>query len=302
MDRQALRAKLEGVVAFPITPFNADLSLDLDGLKRNLEPLLDHPFCAIVAAGGTGEMYSLNADEYAAVVKTTVEIVGGQTPVIAAAGFNYAIAPHMAQTAAALGVDGILAFPPYYPNAGFEALKAYYQAIGSATELGMLIYSRDWAVFTPDQVDAMADIEQLIAWKDGQADIRRYQMIMNQVGDKLRWIGGAGDDIVPAYYATGIRTYTSSISNVDPALSIQLHEWAANGDTAKLQAAMERFVIPLYNFRRRGKGYEVSVMKRMMDLLGLVGGPVRPPLQDVKECDQAELQRLTALIPQVSAS
>ena len=44
MDRQELRAKLEGVVAFPITPFKDDLSLDLDGLRNNLESLLNHPF------------------------------------------------------------------------------------------------------------------------------------------------------------------------------------------------------------------------------------------------------------------
>ena len=292
MDRQELRAKLEGVVAFPITPFKDDLSLDLDGLRNNLESLLNHPFCAIVAAGGTGEMYSLNAEEFAAVVKTTVEVVGGQVPVIAAAGFNWTIAPHMASSAADMGVDGILAFSPYYPNAAFEALKAYYLAIANASDLGLLVYSRDWAVFTPEQVESMTDIEALVAWKDGQADMPRYRMIMDHVGDKLRWIGGAGDDQVPAYYESGIRTYTSSISNVDPALSIKLHEWAANGDPEQLEQAMNDFVIPLYAFRRRGKGYEVSAMKRMMDQLGLVGGPVRPPLLDVRESDRADLKKL----------
>jgi 5-dehydro-4-deoxyglucarate dehydratase len=138
----------------------------------------------------------------------------------------------------------------------------------------------------------MTDIEALVAWKDGQADMPRYRMIMDHVGDKLRWIGGAGDDQVPAYYESGIRTYTSSISNVDPALSIKLHEWAANGDPEQLEQAMNDFVIPLYAFRRRGKGYEVSAMKRMMDQLGLVGGPVRPPLLDVRESDRADLKKL----------
>ena len=41
--------------------------------------------------------------------------------------------------------------------------------------------------------------------------------------------------------------------------------------------------MPLYALRARRKGYEVSVMKAMMALLGLAGGPVRPPLVEVTE-------------------
>jgi 5-dehydro-4-deoxyglucarate dehydratase len=46
-------------------------------------------------------------------------------------------------------------------------------------------------------------------------------------------------------------------------------------------------VIPLYALRARRKGYEVSAMKAMMDLIGLAGGPVRPPLVDLK-ADEVE--------------
>ena len=46
---------------------------------------------------------------------------------------------------------------------------------------------------------------------------------MHAVADRLRWIGGAGDDLVPAYYAAGVRAYTSSVSNVAPRLSLALH-------------------------------------------------------------------------------
>jgi len=49
------------VIAFPITPFNPDLSLDIAGLRKNLHELVRHPFAAIVAAGGTGELYCLFA-------------------------------------------------------------------------------------------------------------------------------------------------------------------------------------------------------------------------------------------------
>lgn len=288
-----LRSKFSGVVAFPITPFNKDLSLDLSGLTHNLNKLLEHRVCAVVAAGGTGEMYSLTPAEHLQVIKTTVEAVQGRAPVIAGVGFNRQMAVETARAAEEAGADGILAFPPYYPQADDEGMLQYYSAIGQATKLGMLIYSRDWANFSPAMVERLAEnIPNLVAWKDGQGDIRRYQMIINRLGDRLYWIGGAGDDTVPGYYSIGIRTYTSSIATVAPKLSLKLHELAAAEKGAELTKLMHECVIPLYALRTRRKGYEVSAMKAMMDMVGLNGGPVRPPLVDVKPSELEELRAM----------
>ena len=294
MEPAELRNKLSGVIAFPITPFNNDLTLNLEGLRDNLTRLMQEPICAVVAAGGTGEMYSLTPDEHRAVVKTTVEVVADRAPVIAGVGFGLQLAAQMARTAADAGAKGILAFPPYYPQADDEGLFEYYSAIGDATGLGLFIYSRDWATFSPAMVERLTAIRTLIAWKDGQGDIRRLQAIMERVGDRLHWIGGAGDDMVPAYYATGIRTFTSSIATVAPRLSLRLHELGATANGNELAKLMEQGVISLYAMRARRKGYEVSTMKALMDMAGLHGGPVRPPLVNVRAAEQEELRAILA--------
>jgi len=283
MKPNELRNRLGGVISFPCTPFKKDLSLDLDGLRKNLRSLLKHPICAIVAPAGTGEIHSLSPAEHLAVVKTTVEEVNGKVPVLTGTGFNPPIAAELARQAAVAGVNGILAFPPYYPSQDDEGIIAYYRGIAEATPLGMLIYNRDWFAPPPALVEKLAQqIPNLIAWKDGQADIRRYQMIRQHVGDRLHWIGGAGDDMVPAYYSMGVRTYTSSIANVAPKLSLRLHELASAGHSAELTKLMNELVVPLYALRARRKGYEVSAMKAMMDLIGMAGGPVRPPLANLR--------------------
>ena len=290
LEPTELRSKLSGVIAFPVTPFRSDLTLDIAGLRHNLEKLVEHPVCAVVAAGGTGEIYSLTPAEHSQVVRTTVEAVRGRAPVIAGVGFGERLATELARAAAEAGADGILALPPYYPQADDEGMLEYYRAIGRATRLGMLIYSRDWANFSAAMVERLTSIRTLIAWKDGQGDVRRLQMLMKRVGDRLAWIGGAGDDTVPAYYAIGIRTYTSSIATVAPRLSLRLHELGAGGRGDELMALMHSSVIPLYASRARRKGYEVSAMKAMMDMAGLNGGPVRPPLVDVRPEERDELR------------
>jgi 5-dehydro-4-deoxyglucarate dehydratase len=283
-----------GVIAFPTTPFRpGDLGLDVDGLRANLAHMAKFPFCAVVAAGGTGELYSLTPDEHRLVVAATVEAFRGKCPVIAGVGFNQALAVQLARASAEAGADGILALPPYYPGAPDDGMLEYYRAIGAATPLGMLIYSRDWVAYGPEQVARLAAaIPTLCAWKDGQGDIRRYQAIRQRVGDRLYWIGGIGDDCVPGYYAIGVRTYTSSIATVAPRLSLELHRVAAAGDYTALGKLMNDYVVPLYDFRARKKGYEVTVMKAAMDMVGLRGGPVRPPLPGLRAEETDELRAM----------
>ncbi len=295
MEPSELRSKLNGVIAFPVTPFKADLSLDIEGLRKNVAEMAEFPMSAIVAAGGTGEMYSLTQDEHHQVVEATVQEVNGKMPVIAATGFGHQLAAELTKQSEAAGVDGILCFPPYYPNAPFEGMLHYYQAVAESTKLGLLIYNRDWTSFSPTEVHRLAEaIPQLIAWKEGQADIRRYQMIMERVGDRLHWIGGAGDDMVPGYYALGIRSYTSSIAAIAPRLSLQLHERASMLDMSSLKRLMTNYVLPLYGLRSRRKGYEVSVMKAAMEILGKPAGPVRPPLPNVRPEERKEIEALMA--------
>ena len=285
--------QLKGVFGFPVTPFRDDLSLDLDALARNVEEMVRHPFCAIVAAGGTGELYSLTPAEVEDVVRVTVEATAGKMPVVAGTGFNAPLGVDITRRVEKAGASLILVLPPYYSNSPEAGLFDYYEAIGKSTSLPIMVYSRDWAAFTPDQVQRLCDrIPNLLAWKDGQADMKKYQRIMNRVGDRLAWYGGQGDDCVPGYFAIGVQAYTSSISNIAPKVSLALAEAGMARDFAKLDVLMRKYVHPIYAFRERGKGYEVAAMKSAMEMIGMKAGPVRPPLNSIKDSELADLRKI----------
>jgi 5-dehydro-4-deoxyglucarate dehydratase len=290
----SLRDRIRGVLGFPVTPFRKDLSVDLDALARNVDQMAGYPFCALVAAGGTGEIYSLTPEEVEAVVRVTVEAAAGRMPVVAGTGYCAAIGSDMARRAAKAGAECVLVLPPYYSNAPFEGLIEYYRAIGAATDLPLMVYSRDWAVFTPGMVARLAErVPTLAFWKDGQGDARKYQRIMHTLGDRLGWLGGLGDDCVPAYFAVGVQAYTSSISNIAPRLSLELAEAGMARDFERLDALMQKYVHPLYAIRDRAKGYEVAVTKAAMEMLGMPAGPVRPPLTN---CGAQDLHDIRALL------
>jgi 5-dehydro-4-deoxyglucarate dehydratase len=115
---------------------------------------------------------------------------------------------------------------------------------------------------------------------------------MQYNGDRLAWFGGIGDDCVPAYFAVGVQGYTSSISNIAPKLSLELAQAGMARDFNRLDELMKRYVHPLYAIRDRVRGYEVSVMKEAMEILGMPAGPVRPPLQNCRPQDVDDIRAL----------
>jgi 5-dehydro-4-deoxyglucarate dehydratase len=151
-------------------------------------------------------------------------------------------------------------------------------------------------------VARLADkVPTLDIWKDGQGNARVYQRIMAKLGDRLAWVGGLGDDCLPTYLACGVQAFTSSISNTSPKLALELAE--AGGlttgkpaDFSRITPLMNRFVHPIYAVREHVKGYEVSVMKYAMDLTGggITGGPVRPPLENVRPEHKATVEAIVA--------
>ncbi|MEO7144986.1 MAG: 5-dehydro-4-deoxyglucarate dehydratase, partial [Bryobacteraceae bacterium] len=62
---------------------------------------------------------------------------------------------------------------------------------------------------------------------------------------------------------------------------------------------MERYVHPLYALRERMRGYEVTVMKAAMEMLGMPAGPVRPPLTSCRPQDAADLRELLKVYAEV---
>src|SRR6516225_7054319 len=94
-----IRPRLRGVVAFPITPFDHELRLCERDLQSNIDDMVRAGLHSIVAAGGTGELYSMTPDEIRRVHRLAVEAVGGRVPVIAGVGYNLALAQELARDA-----------------------------------------------------------------------------------------------------------------------------------------------------------------------------------------------------------
>jgi len=297
-DPASLRPRLRGVLAFPITPFDAGGALDVGAVHANAVWLAASGIHALVAPSGTGELFGLSPAECSAVVAATVDAAAGRIPVIAGVGFGPRVGADLARQAERDGASGILVLPPYYAHPDPDALVDYVAAIAEATSLGVVIYARDGALIGAEQLERLArDVPNLIGFKDGRGDVRLFQRLREHIverfgADRFVWLGGAGDDLVAPYFAVGAEGFTSSLACFWPEASLELYRFARDGDTAGLAAFHRRVVRPFYDLRQRRRGYEVSVMKAAMEILGHPAGPVRAPLADLSADERRELRAI----------
>ena len=80
------KALSTGLLSFPLTDFDSELRFEPKGYANRLEWLMPYGATVLFAAGGTGEFFSLEPQEYAGVIKTAAETCKGRVPIVGGAG------------------------------------------------------------------------------------------------------------------------------------------------------------------------------------------------------------------------
>src|SRR5256885_8916762 len=88
---------LDGLLAFPLTPFTEDLEVNLDALAENVESHVAAGAGALFVACGTGEFSSLSPAEHAAVLAKAREAAARRVAAWGGAGGGSSSAPRAAE-------------------------------------------------------------------------------------------------------------------------------------------------------------------------------------------------------------
>lgn len=292
MTSAPLAARLRnpsGPLFFPVTPYGADGSVDLDVYRAHVRRGVQAGAAAVFACCGTGEFHALLPEEFESCVRAAVEAAGGRVPVVAGAGYGTALATRYARLARDAGADGLLAMPPYLVVAGQQGLLRHYLEVAAATDLPVIVYQRDNAVFTPPTVAELARTEGIIGLKDGLGDLDLMQRIVSTVrteapGDFLYFNGlPTAEQTQLAYRALGITLYSSAVFCFAPEIALAFHRALRDGDETTAHRLLDGFYRPFVDLRAQGRGYAVALVKAGVRLRGLDVGEVRPPLQEPSE-------------------
>lgn len=292
-----LRNALRGLLAFPLTPFASDGALALDALRDHVELLLETDCAAVFVACGTGEFFSLAPDEYADVVRASVEQVDGRVPVVAGTGYGTRLACDYARAAEACGADALLLLPPYLTECPQAGLTDHCLAVAAATRLGVILYQRSTALFEPETVDRIAaTAPNVIGFKEGVGEIDRLLRIRGRVGDRLLFLNGmpTAELYAQSLAHVGFLCYSSALLTFLPEIATAFYRAFTEGDEGQMAELLQRAILPFTAIRAREKGYAVSLVKAGARLRGVQVGSVRSPLHDPAQRDEDDLRALLA--------
>ena len=278
--------RLDGVLFFPVTPFDERGAVATEVLAEHVAQRMRHSPGAVFAACGTGEFHALSHAEAAVVVRTAVETVAGAVPVFAGVGGSLGQAVDGARAAADAGADALLLLPPYLVTGPAHGVAAYARAVADASPLPVVLYHRGTARYSARTVVELADHERIIGFKDGTGDIGQAQEIVAAVraaghADFLFFNGLLTAELSQgAYRGIGMPLYSSAAFAMAPEVATAYYAAYRDGDEDRRLALLERFYLPLVALRDEVPGFGVSLIKAGLRLQGLAVGGVRPPLTD----------------------
>ncbi|MEE1830961.1 5-dehydro-4-deoxyglucarate dehydratase [Streptomyces sp. SP17KL33] len=284
----------DGVLSFPLTSFRENGGLDLDAYRAYLADRLATAPGAVFPACGTGEFFSLDEDEYHAVVEATVEIADGRLPVVAGIGYGWAQAARFARIAEEAGADALLVLPHYLVAAPQDGLVAQLEHIAARTRLPLIAYQRGQVAFTAESLKRIADIPNVVGLKDGHSDLDRLQRLTLAAPDGFLFFNGASTAEIQAraYATVGVPAYSSAVHAFAPEIANAFFTALKDGDDTFVNTLLREFYVPLVELRDRVPGYAVSLVKAAARLRGLPVGPVRAPLTDPSAADLADLEKV----------
>ncbi|MEQ4718280.1 5-dehydro-4-deoxyglucarate dehydratase [Nonomuraea sp. B19D2] len=292
--------RLDGVLFFPVTPFDADGDLAEPALARHVADGVAAGAGGVFTACGTGEFNALDLDEYTRVVSISVAATAGRVPVFAGAGGPLPAAKAIARAAAAQGADGLLLMPPYLVSGPPTGLVRYVREVAATVDLPVVIYQRGTARFSPAAVADLAGLPNVIGFKDGLGDFDLLQRIILTVrrstGQDFTFFNGlpTAELTVPAYRGLGVSLYSSAVFAFAPEIALAFYKAVTGGDEVLTQRLLTGFYLPLVDLRDLVPGYAVSLVKAGVRLRGLEAGGVRAPLVDPAPEHLESLERIIA--------
>ncbi|MCL2515653.1 MAG: 5-dehydro-4-deoxyglucarate dehydratase [Microbacteriaceae bacterium] len=289
----------DGVLFFPVTPFDASDRVDLDALAAHVAGGVDAGAAGVFAACGTGEFHALSASEAAAAVRVSVEAAAGRVPVLAGAGGPLGHAREVAAAAADAGAAGLLVMPPYLVQGAQGGVAAYVEAVAEASGLPVIAYHRANAALTEQTVERLLQHELVAGIKDGVGDValmQRFVLAAARAGRDLQFFNGllTAELSQTAYRAIGVPLYSSAVFAMAPEIANGFYAAYRDGDSARQQLFLDRFYVPLVRLRDETPGFAVALVKAGVRLGGLAAGGVRPPLTDPTAEQTARLEALLA--------
>lgn len=231
--------KFHGTGVAIVTPFNADGTVDYDGLKRLINHLIEGKVEYLVSLGTTGEASTLNKEDKQKIWEFTAEVNNGRLPLVAGIGGNdTAEVANSIKIFEVNGYDAILSASPYYNKPTQEGIYQHYKAISESSSLPIFLYNvpgRTASNVSPETTCRLAsDFKNIIGTKEASGNFDQFNQIMRDKPADFLLISG-DDPVAMPMISLGAVGVISVIGNAFPKQLSDMIRLSLSGDYAAAQ-------------------------------------------------------------------
>ena len=292
-----MKTPLTGVMPIAPTPFTASGDLDLPGMRRVLDCMVDQGVDAICILANYSEQFLLTDAERSALLDACLGHVGGRVPVIVTCShFSTRIAGERAQAAAKAGASMLMLMPPYH-GVGLRAdeagMLAHFAHVAQASGLPIMVQDAPLS-------GVALSVPFLVRLAREVPGVRYFKIEVPGTAAKLRaLIDAGGADIAGPYDGEESITLMADLdagatgtmpSALLPDLIKPVVTLHREGRRAEAAAAYER-ILPLINYENRQCGLRAT-KAAMMEGGVIASDAVRHPLDALHPATRAGLLEL----------
>jgi 4-hydroxy-tetrahydrodipicolinate synthase len=294
-----MTTQLRGVLTALSTPFDQDEAIDLAALRRVVDRSVEAGVDGVVAAGSTGEVGSLSAEERLLLIDTVVEQTAGRVPVIAQTGATTtAEAIRLSRAAQASGADVLMLLTPYYEPLSLEETVGYVKDVAAAVDLPVMLYNIPDVTgvnLDHETVRALAtEVDNIRYIKDSSADWEQALRLIHHHGDVIGTFIG-WDAYLYSALVEGAAGVMAGTANVVPDEVVAVARLIREGDLSTALAQWKR-LYPVID--RLLAGPFIPAVKAGLALQGVpAGAPRRPMAAYTDEQTEALRPLLSTLAP-----
>lgn len=286
-----MRKAWQGSIVAIVTPFNSDESVDYASFEALLNFHLQNETDGIVVCGTTGEAATLSKEEYAELIKFTVDKVNKRVPVIAGTGSNSTkSAIENSCLAESLGVDAVLVVSPYYNKPTRSGLKDYYAKIASSISIPIILYNVPGRTASNIPVDLVIELaqefENIIGIKEASGSLEQLANILSRKPEGFLVFSGDDALAFPAV-CLGADGVISVVANLIPREFHTLMEIAANGDFRNAKSIYYQYLKLIQLCFVESNPIPV---KTGLSLMGLIKEEFRSPMSKIQEDNKLKLK------------
>jgi 4-hydroxy-tetrahydrodipicolinate synthase len=281
--------ELQGCFVAVVTPFSDNGGINEEGLRKNIEFLIEHGVAGIVPCGTTGESATLSWEEHNRVVDIALSQANGRIQVIAGAGSNNTLESiEAAKHAKVNGAHAILCITPYYNKPTQEGLYQHYKMIACKVDVPIVLYNvpgRTAVNLGAETVERLCEFKNIVAIKEASGNLVQISEIHRRCGDRLTILSG-DDALTLPILSCGGRGVISVVANIWPDKMVAMIAAFQAGNMTKALGIHEE-LLPVSNamFIETSPG----PIKTAMNHLGLSAGPLRLPLAAMSKDNKHKL-------------